>query len=87
MISRPLLNSKELVEHLKSEGVKFNIINEEEAEKYLTFDNTFFNLNSYKKNFSKYTDGINIGKYENLEFAYLVELNMLDMVWFTICRK
>ncbi len=79
MISRPLLNSKELVEHLKSEGVKFTITTEDEAEIYLTKDNTFFNLNSYKKNFSKYTDGKNAGKYENLEFAYLVELNMLDM--------
>lgn len=61
------------------QGIKFNIINEEEAEEFLKNNNYYFKIKSYAKNYSKYDNGLNTGKYINLEFAYLKELSTMDM--------
>ena len=60
-------------------GIKFNIMNETEAVKYLRNKNNYFRLASYRKNYEKHTSGPNKGKYIDLEFAYLVELSTIDM--------
>lgn len=70
--------ANELIQHMKNKGIKFNIINENDAEDHLNTHNNYFKLTSYRKNYVKYTSGSNKGKYENLEFAYLVELARLD---------
>lgn len=62
-----------------AKGIKFNIMNEEQAVKYLKNKNNYFRLASYRKNYEKHTTGINAGKYIDLEFAYLVELSTIDM--------
>jgi abortive infection bacteriophage resistance protein len=61
------------------QGIKFNIINEYDAEEFLKNNNYYFKIKSYAKNYNKYDKGINVGKYVNLEFAYLKELSILDM--------
>lgn len=78
-IQKQILSIEEQVLHLKAKGVLFNIINEEEAKEYLRNNNNYFKLASYRKNYSKHPDGINKGKYVNLEFAYLVDLARIDM--------
>ena len=64
---------------MKSHGVKFEIMSEEEAREYLQLNNTYFRLRSYRTNFSKHSRGENAGKYENLDFAMLVDIAIIDM--------
>ena len=76
---KPMLKPSELIEHLESKGVKFELINKEDAQKYLEENNNYFKLVSYRKNFSKYENGENIGKYIDLDFKMLVDLSIIDM--------
>ncbi|MGN1097810.1 MAG: Abi family protein [Clostridia bacterium] len=69
------LSIKEQVEHLKEKGVTFNLISESEAEKYLSKNNNFFKLSSYRKNYDKNESG----KYVGLDFAMLKDLAIIDM--------
>lgn len=74
------LSIEEQVDYMKNKsGIKFNIVNEEEAKKFLTNNNYYFKIKAYAKNYEKYTEGDDAGKYINLEFAYLQELSTLDM--------
>ena len=77
-MNKPMKTVKELIHHMKDKGIKFSIINDIDAEEHLDSHNNYFKLTSYRKNYTKYTSGSNKGKYENLEFAYLVELARLD---------
>jgi len=45
---KPMLNAKEQIEHLKNKGVKFELISEINAGKYLKENNNYFKLTSYK---------------------------------------
>lgn len=74
-----MLSVDNLITHLQDKGVQFSIMSAEDANTYLSKNNNFFKLTSYRKNYSKYTDGKNIGKYEHLDFAYLIELARLDV--------
>lgn len=78
-ITKPRLSLEGQVEHLKQKGVLFNIMDEEAAKEYLTQNNNYFKLTAYRKNYDKHPDGENKGKYINLEFAYLVDLAVIDM--------
>ena len=77
--SKPMLTPSELVGHLELKGVKFELINKENAQKYLEENNNYFKLVSYRKNFPKYEKGENIGKYIDLDFKMLVDLSIIDM--------
>lgn len=76
---RRKLTVKEQVEHMKSKGIQFNIITEEDAESYLNGNTYYFKLKAYAKMFEKYRVNEKAGQYVNLEFAYLKELAILDM--------
>lgn len=78
-IAKPKLSVTDQVEHLKSKGIKFSIVSEEAARVYLSENNNYFKLASYRKNFAKHPDGENAGKYVDLEFAYLQDLSIIDM--------
>ena len=78
-IDKPILTVDEQIEYLKSKGVRFSIMNEEQAKEYLTFHNNYFKLTAYRKNYNKHPDGEKKGQYINLEFAYLVDLAVIDM--------
>ena len=77
--SKPMLTANELIQHLDEKGVKFNLINKESAQKYLEDNNNYFKLVSYRKNFPKYENGENIGKYIDLDFKMLMDLSIVDM--------
>lgn len=65
------------IEKMKSSGIKFNIITEEEAREFLLDSTYYFKLKAFQKNYNK---GKN-GNYINLEFAYLKDFSTIDM-WF-----
>lgn len=76
------LDVKTQVEYMKNKnGIKFNILDEDYAMKFLSYNSYFFKIKSFAKNFDKYKTGENKDKYINLEFAYIVELSRLDRVF------
>lgn len=79
MSPRTKLTVQEQVEHMKSRGISFEIVTEEEAKEYLENNNYFFKLKAYDKMFETYQTGEKKGKYVNLELAYLKEMAILDM--------
>ncbi|MBE5882443.1 MAG: Abi family protein [Lachnospiraceae bacterium] len=73
------LTVDEQIVDLKNKGVKFELVSEEEAKKFLRYNNFYFKLKSYAQNYEQYQRPDMKGKYINLDFAYLVELSKLDM--------
>lgn len=74
--SKPKMTSTDLISKLKNEkGVEFNIKSEKEAIDYISKVNNYLRTVSYRKNYRKNHQG----KYINLDFAYLVELSVIDM--------
>ena len=43
-----------MVPYLKEKNIKFERMNEEDAEKYLRDNNNYYNLTAYKNNFERY---------------------------------
>ena len=76
---KKLLTSTELIEHMKSKGITFNIVSESDAESFLQGNNYYMKLASYRANYPKYESGSKEGQYINLDFAYLKELSTIDM--------
>jgi hypothetical protein len=64
---------------MKGKGITFNIISESDAKSFLTENNYYLKLASYRTNYAKYTSGSKTGLYINLDFAYLKELSTIDM--------
>ena len=75
---KKLLNSDELIVHMKEKGITFDIINENKAKKILEERNYYFKLASYRKNYNKISLGKRVGQYINLDFAYLKDLSTID---------
>lgn len=85
---RPKLSIDGQINHMKNDkGIKFNIVSEDDAKKFLINNSYYFKVKSYAKNYQKYTEGENAGKYINLEFAYLQELSTLDMYFRRLILK
>ena len=76
---KPWLTPSEQVEHLRTKGVKFDLMPEMQAENYLRRHNNYFRLRSYRVNFPKFVGGERNGKFINLDFAMLVDLSTIDM--------
>lgn len=85
---KPKKNVKEIVKKMKiDKGIAFNYINEEDATEFLSSINNYLRTASYRKNYIKYTNGPNVGKYIGLDFAYLVELSIIDMHYRFMVQK
>ncbi|WP_304153654.1 hypothetical protein [Megamonas hypermegale] len=52
-MSKKLLTSDELIEHMKQKGITFNIVDEKKAKNFLEEHNYYFKLASYRKNYNK----------------------------------
>lgn len=61
------------ISHLKSKGIKFNRMSEDDAKKFLSQNTYYFKFKSYVKAFER-----NNVSFANLDFAYIVELSKLD---------
>lgn len=82
------LTVKEQVDYMRDvSGIKFNITTEEQAKSFLSNNTYYFKIKSYAKNYEKYKQGENAGKYINLDFAYLVEISKIDMYFRRIILK
>ena len=77
-IYKQKLSVTDQVKRLEDKGISFNVFCKERAEDYLTSNNYYYKLTSFRKNFRKHPDGVNKGKYVNLDFAYLVDLAIID---------
>lgn len=75
---KPMLKITEMIPYLKEKNIKFIKCDEEKSEKYLRENNNYFNVTAYKNNFVKYQCGNYIGKYIDLDFAYLKDLAIID---------
>lgn len=76
---KPLIKTKQQVDHLKNKGITFHYCSESAAADYLRENNNYFKLTSYRKNYEKYENPENKDKYINLDFAYLKDLAIIDM--------
>ncbi len=76
---KPMLDTDGQIDHLMKKGVSFHFMPESDARVYLEQNNNYFRLRAYRKNFDKHPDGINKGKYIDLDFAMLVDLAVIDM--------
>ena len=74
--SKRKLTVKEQIQDMENKNIKFEIYTKEEAEKFLKYNNYYFKLKSYARN---YNINPQTKKYYNLDFAYLVELSKIDM--------
>lgn len=73
------LSYEQQIEDLKQKNVKFELYSEEDAIKFLQYNNYYFKLKSYARNYTKYSKLELSNQYINLDFAHLVELSSLDM--------
>ena len=78
-VMKKMLTIDELIDHMKQKGIKFNEISETDAKEFLTHNNYYMKLASYRANYQKCQEGKRKGQYINLDFAYLKELSTLDM--------
>lgn len=77
---RPMMYIDEMIPYLKTKNIKFEIVSEEEARKYLRDNNNYYNVTAYKHNFERYfMDGKFVDKFIDLDFAYLKDLSIIDM--------
>lgn len=73
------LSIPEQIQDMQDKGITFHITEEKEACNFLKYNNYYFKLKSYGKNYDKYFATTKKGQYINLDFAYLQELSTLDM--------
>lgn len=80
-LTKPMKSAQDLVEHMKSKGITFNIVSPEDAVRYMEQNNNYFRVASYRKNYNKQLDSDQkpIDKYVNLDFGYLQDLAIIDM--------
>ena len=76
MVYKPKLSYSDQVQHLEQKGISFALISKRQALIYLRDNNNLFKLSSYRKNFSK---DITSTRYIHLDFAYLIDLAVIDM--------
>ena len=74
------LTPDEQVAHLKSKGVRFDLISEVDSIRYLTENSNYFRLRSYRTGFAKVEEGKRAGEYARLDFKMLIDLSIIDML-------
>lgn len=79
-MNKPKLSAEQLVTKMKNEkGITFEHMSEEAAIDFLKRKNNYYRLAAYRKNYDKRLNGENKGTYIGLDFAYLVDLSIIDM--------
>lgn len=53
---RPLIDAAQQVRHLKDRGVRFELTDERDAERFLRESNFFFKVKAFAKCFSRYAN-------------------------------
>lgn len=65
---KPWLTASEQIDHLKSRGVHFSLMSEDDARAYLEKNSNYFRLRAYRLGFPKVEEGARKGEYANLDF-------------------
>ena len=73
-----MLTIPEMIQHLIEKNIKFEFYSVADAMKYLSDNNSYENVTSYKNNFPVHQCGELKGKYIDLDFAYLIDLAIID---------
>lgn len=82
------LSIDKLITKMRDEkGITLNYSSEAEVKDYFLNKNNYIRTTAYRKNFPKHQDGVNKGKYINLDFNHLTELSTLDMKLRVIVMK
>lgn len=76
--SKPILTVSEQIDYLVNKGVTFNHLSRLKSVEYLTKNNNYFRLTAFRKNFTKIQNGEDAGKYQDLDFSYLIDLAIID---------
>ncbi len=66
------------VDNMKKRGIRFEIVNEANAKRFLENNTYYFKLKAYEKDFEQYRKGDKQGQYVHLDFAYLQDLSTID---------
>lgn len=66
--TKPWLTASEQIDRLKSRGVHFSLMSEDDARAYLEKNNNYFRLRAYRLGFPKVEEGNRKGEYANLDF-------------------
>lgn len=77
-MKKPRLSIQEQIDHMKSQGIHFQCMNEIEASEYLEESTYYFKIKAYAKLFEKYSKPEKNNQYINLDFAYLMDLSIID---------
>ena len=77
-MQKPRLSIQEQIEHMKSQGIQFHEMNEVDAACYLEESTYYFKIKAYAKLYEKYSKPEKNNQYINLDFAYLVDLAIID---------
>lgn len=78
-MAKKKLTVPEQIKDMKEKGITFMHTPEKDVCNFLKYNNYYFKLKSYGKNYDKYLSTDKKGQYINLDFAYLQELSKLDM--------
>lgn len=76
--SKSLLDTDQQVVHLKSKGVAFNLVGEDEAAAFLTDKTYFFKATAFRTLFERCVGGNRDGQYVNLDFGHIKALASVD---------
>ena len=66
--TKPWLTASEQIDRLKSRGVHFSLMSEDDARAYLEKNSNYFRLCAYRLGFPKVEEGNRKGEYANLDF-------------------
>ena len=75
---KALLSPEDQIEHMKSQGITFGLVDEAAARKYLLEDNNYFRVRSFRRGFKRIEEGDQRGRFTNLDFGMLVDLAEID---------
>lgn len=64
---------------MKSKGITFEEVSEDDAKEFLQKNNYYMKLAAYRANYEKCLTGKRAGQYKKLDFGYLKELSTIDM--------
>lgn len=77
---KPWLKASGQIDYLKSRGVHFSLMCEDDASAYLEKNNNYYRLRAYRLGFPKVEEGTRKGEYANLDFKMLVDSSIVDML-------
>lgn len=70
------LTTPEIIKHMKTKGITFDLIEDDLCPEYfLSYNTYYYKFSAYRHNFNKRPDGT----YINLDFKHLQELSTIDM--------